>query len=183
MSTTVGIYKLEFGDGSVYIGQSIDIDSRIKSHRLDLSRGSHPNRSMQEVYDAYDGEMDVEVLEECEPDELNELEKGYIEQYDSFYGGLNQTRGGGTKRSTEKESKGGVWDKSWAPESFDTWPAYLQRRFIAATSRNGGKLSEDTVRQYEDEFHKSCTQTNTTMFLVGISLGILALMGIFILFS
>lgn len=47
-----GIYKIEVKN-HVYIGQSIDVWQRLKSHNRELQRGSHPNRFMQSLFNKY----------------------------------------------------------------------------------------------------------------------------------
>jgi hypothetical protein len=99
-----GIYKLEFRTGEIYIGQSISVDSRIKTHLKYLGRGTHGNKDMQELYNLY-GSPDTEIIELCAPELLNQEEKKWIAYYDSYNNGLNKTNGGGIKRKVETTTR------------------------------------------------------------------------------
>ena len=47
---TVGIYKLEFIDGSFYVGRSTSIKSRYKDHISTLKRNASGCRKLQNKY-------------------------------------------------------------------------------------------------------------------------------------
>lgn len=89
-----GIYKITNTiNGNCYIGQSVNIQERWKHHRYP-SRGS----SHYPLYLAFDkygiDKFTFEVIEECRPEELDEKEIFYIEKFDSYNHGYNQTKGG-----------------------------------------------------------------------------------------
>lgn len=80
----VGVYKItNEANGKVYIGQSIDIDERIKRHKRDLGNGRSVCGELQHDYDENPNSISFSILCECSVDELDEMEKGYIEEYDS----------------------------------------------------------------------------------------------------
>lgn len=83
-----GIYLLRFPNGSVYVGQSKDINRRFTSHCNKLTKGTHVNAKMLSAYSKY-GKPTLEILLECTPQELDNLEKEAIEIYDSINNGLN----------------------------------------------------------------------------------------------
>lgn len=97
-----GIYKWQNKiNGKCYIGQSIDLGSRLRHH---INNFKH-RRYDAPIYRAFDkyglDNFDVEILycienpEHCIKPLLDELEIGYIEKYNSYGGtGYNQTRGG-----------------------------------------------------------------------------------------
>ena len=96
---TIGIYRLSWDiEGKIfsYIGQSVNVETRTKTHLRKLATNSHTNKLMQEVYNAI-GEPVVELLAEIPEYELNAAEAYYIDLYDSYFNGLNQTKGGGTR--------------------------------------------------------------------------------------
>lgn len=79
--------------GEKYIGQSIDIDRRRAAHE----RNWQYNKS--KFYDAVRAQGGIQnftfqVLEECEQDKLDERECYYINLYDTYYNGFNDTKGG-----------------------------------------------------------------------------------------
>ena len=95
-----GIYKIENIDtGTVYIGQSDDIDRRLKAHKASLKSGTHHNTYLQNSYNKH-GERAFEysIIEECDVADLDEREMFWIAEYDSFYSGYNMTTGGGGTR-------------------------------------------------------------------------------------
>lgn len=80
----VGVYKItNEANGKVYIGQSIDMDERIKRHKRDLENSRSFCRELQHDYDKNPGNISFSILCECSVDELDDKEKGYIEMYDS----------------------------------------------------------------------------------------------------
>lgn len=92
---TCGIYKLSFkGTNKVYIGLSVNIERRYRSH-VHCLRNSTSNSKLQEAYRDF-GVPLLEVLCECEIKELEKYEKEAIEIFDSIDNGLNIRDGGAT---------------------------------------------------------------------------------------
>lgn len=87
-----GIYKLEFTDGSFYIGQSINIDKRCKDHYRMLLDGSHHSYKVQDKFNKYKELPKHSVIEYCEIPELNTNEDKYINLKDPLC--LNIKAGG-----------------------------------------------------------------------------------------
>ena len=94
----IGIYKItNLVNGKVYIGQSTNIKRRWKDHKKDAFWRSGPDydyplyRAMRKY--GLDN-FSFEIIEECNKNELNEKEKFYIAQYNSYKNGYNQTEGG-----------------------------------------------------------------------------------------
>lgn len=97
----IGIYmftnnlkKNDLGEPLKYIGQSIDIDDRYRSHK-----GMYGSLLIYEDFEKFGFEnFSFEILQECLKEELNELEMKYIKEHDSFWpNGYNLTRGGSTQ--------------------------------------------------------------------------------------
>lgn len=85
---TIGIYLLRFtGFDGVYIGQSINIEHRYKSHIASL-KSNTCNSKMYEAYKLY-GVPILEILCECGIDNLDITEDTYIKEYNSVLEGLN----------------------------------------------------------------------------------------------
>lgn len=91
-----GIYKITNKiNGKCYIGQSINIQERWKHHRsYPIKKSYYPLYKAFEKYDI--NNFLFEVIEECSIEELNEKEIYWINFYDSYYHGYNQTKGGST---------------------------------------------------------------------------------------
>jgi len=107
-----GIYKITSPTNKVYIGQSIDIEKRwwnykslccqyqIRLYRSFLKYGIEKHK--------------FEVISECEESKLNELEKYYVDLFQTFNSkyGLNLKDGGGSHGKTSEETKKKIGDKN-----------------------------------------------------------------------
>jgi predicted GIY-YIG superfamily endonuclease len=86
---TIGIYLLNFANkNEVYIGQSSNIERRYQQHLRDLKLGICSNYKLKDFYDKY-SYPELVILETCEISELYNLEKIWLEEFDSLYNGLN----------------------------------------------------------------------------------------------
>lgn len=99
----IGIYKVTNNiNNKVYIGQSNQIEARWKKHchRSLYDNGTDYNCVFYRAIRKYGLEnFTFEVIEECKEEELDEKEKYWIKQYNSFLGfencnGYNMTLGG-----------------------------------------------------------------------------------------
>jgi len=101
--SVIGIYKLVFPDGSYYIGQSVDINSRYKSHIHELTLCKHYNYKVQSCFDKQ-GVPKLHIMQESSLSSLNELEAQYINLKDPaclniLCGGNFQHRGENSARA------------------------------------------------------------------------------------
>lgn len=71
----------------VYIGQSSNIEDRIRRHTADMRAGRH-KKKIQDGYNKY-GEFDWEILAECPVEQLHDLEKYYIKLFNACEEGFN----------------------------------------------------------------------------------------------
>jgi len=88
----IGIYLLTFGNSLYYVGASKNIPCRYEQHIRDLRAGKHIVK-IQDAFNTF-GDPKLEILEECNESDLYEKEKFYINKYNSYFLGLNSTRGG-----------------------------------------------------------------------------------------
>ena len=89
----IGIYKLtNLINGKSYIGQSIDIERRIKNHLVYCYEDTSAIHKAVKKYGA--SNFSWEILEECTIDELDSLERKWIAYYDTYKNGYNLTPGG-----------------------------------------------------------------------------------------
>lgn len=92
-----GIYCIEcIPTGEKYIGKTGDqFLSRYSNHIASFKKGIH-NRKMQTRWNEYGSDNFIfSVIQECEnTDELNDLERYYIQKYDTCNSGFNIKRGG-----------------------------------------------------------------------------------------
>lgn len=94
----IGIYKFtnKF-NGQSYIGQSIHIEQRYKEHLNEIQNTRLQTKWYNAVRKYGIENFTFEILEECEPNQLNEREIYWISFYDSFNNGYNSTPGGQEK--------------------------------------------------------------------------------------
>ena len=98
----IGIYKItNLINGYSYIGQSVDIKRRWRNHKnfaFDSQNKSY-DTPLYRAFRKYGIEnFSFEVLQECTKDELNMLERKYIEEFDTFFNGYNLTLGGDSSK-------------------------------------------------------------------------------------
>lgn len=107
---TCGIYILYWDVSIPYIGQSINFSIRKTKHLSELRNSTHCNYKITNAYDKYKIMPNIELLEECASDSLNDLECYYIKEFDSIAHGLNIISGGysvglGTSNSNSKYTR------------------------------------------------------------------------------
>lgn len=108
-----GIYKIEnLINHHIYVGQSVNIEKRWKREKqiAFLKNSEGYNYPLSRAFRKYGIEnFSFEIIEECPVLQLNEREKYWIQYYNSFYNGYNQTLGGeGSSGGQPKEKIIGV---------------------------------------------------------------------------
>ena len=81
-----GIYKITNRvNGKVYVGSSVHVEGRLKSHVRALSRQCHDNGYLQHSWNKHGGKdfFDFDILEECGEGVLLEREQHWIDTLDS----------------------------------------------------------------------------------------------------
>lgn len=108
----IGIYKItNLINWHSYIGQSVDIDRRWKQEKEDsVNVNSHSyDYPLMRAFRKYGiDNFCFEVIEECKIEELNEKEIYWINFYDTFFHGYNQTLGGDMTARQPKEKIIGI---------------------------------------------------------------------------
>lgn len=144
----IGIYMiLNTVNNKVYIGQSRHLKERFSRHRRDLEAKTHHNEELQRDYNKYGAEsFDFIVLQECEENELYELEQYYIFCLDSSdpLFGYNLTYGGERDIRTERSRKkctGGHYKRT--PEHI----ALLRTLAVGRTPWNKGMKTNEETRK------------------------------------
>lgn len=79
----IGIYKIEnLINHTVYIGQSINVDARLKTHKRALRKNRHHNELLQNDYNKFGEEsFTFNLIQNCEKEQLNELETYWCNYY------------------------------------------------------------------------------------------------------
>ena len=108
----IGIYKItNIVNGKAYIGQSVNVEKRWKSEQ---NAAFEPNSAayeypLQRAFRKYGLEkFTFEIIEECQQSELNDKEIYWVQHYDTFFNGYNQTLGGDGQGSGMKERVIGI---------------------------------------------------------------------------
>lgn len=107
-----GIYKITNSiNGKSYIGQSTDIGRRWRMEIADSNNvNSHSyDYPLMRAFRKYGVDnFKFEIIEECNNEELNQKEIYWIDYFDTFFHGYNQTLGGDTTARQPKENVIGV---------------------------------------------------------------------------
>lgn len=103
---TCGVYKITSPSCRVYVGQSTDIYGRWKKYRI-LSASKSQTRLNRSFLKHGIKSHKFEILQVCEPGQLNNLEIYYIALYNSFNSkhGLNLRGGGNSGGVLSEETK------------------------------------------------------------------------------
>lgn len=106
----VGIYKItNLVNNKVYIGQSINIEKRIKEHfwKATCEKDISFNSILHQAIRKYGKENFIwEILEECSVEDIDRLEQEYIKQYNCISpNGYNILVGGQQIRAIPKTCK------------------------------------------------------------------------------
>jgi len=133
-----GIYKItNLINNNAYIGLSINIENRWKSHRERAfdSDNKEYDKVLYQAFRKYGLEnFKWEVLEECKPEELKEKEIYWINYYNTFKKGYNATPGGDlVDTHGEKHPKHKLTEKDvieirllWASKTISTREMYYE---------------------------------------------------------
>lgn len=78
-----GIYSISINNKR-YIGSSIDTNKRTKYHLSRLKNNKHYNKHLQSAYNLHQNNLVVEILEDCDINELLIKEKHYIDLYNTL---------------------------------------------------------------------------------------------------
>ena len=103
----IGIYKItNIENGKSYIGQSTNINNRINKHKNRYkSKTDHSYKSIlyQDLRLYGIEKFKFEIIEECEEKQLDEREIYWIDYFDSFFNGYNESFGGQSHLKMNKE--------------------------------------------------------------------------------
>lgn len=79
--TGSGIYKISWENNPYYYyGQAVNLKKRKSTHLESMKKGKHKNPKMQSIYNKY-GDFIFEPIEYVNPEELNNLEQKYLDEY------------------------------------------------------------------------------------------------------
>lgn len=117
MSKKIGIYLIKNKlTNQCYVGQSIDVEERIKAHTR-----NHNDRKHYYLYEAIRkygiDNFEFSIIEECKKEELDEKEMYWIEYYDAYNNGYNMTLGGKGCKGSKSNQK----NRNVLPSNFSNY--------------------------------------------------------------
>lgn len=122
-----GIYACVcLANSRAYVGQTQHLSIRKQQHITSLQNNQHYNTHLQHAWNKYgDNNFQWVILELCPVECLDEREIYWIDYYNSFENGFNQTLGGDGKRGyheseTTKFKHAEATRKSWTSERRET---------------------------------------------------------------
>lgn len=135
----VGIYKITNKiNNKTYIGQSIELERRLTSHLRGWEDSVIDNAIKKEGINNFT----FEIIEECPLEQLNEREIYWIQYYDSYLNGYNQTPGGSYYYCPSKDSLSLLTDEDiikirecYASQQYSSG-AEVQRQFFPNLDRH-----------------------------------------------
>ena len=160
-----GIYKVTNKvNGKVYIGQSVDIGRRWRTH-MTAEDDIYFHKAIQK-YGVENFEW--EVIEQCKKKDLDEREIYWIEYYDSFNKGYNRTKGGDGMRTGKDNPnwKGGVssdpeykkeYDKQYYEENKEKRKQYRKQYYEVnkEKAKEYKEANKDKIKQQMKEYYEA----------------------------
>ena len=152
MDKICGIYYIKnLINGKYYIGQSQDIYKRWARERMYLrSDKTAWNEHLQNAWRKYgEDNFEFSIIEECDIEKLDEREIFWIEKFDSFNNGYNNTIGGNGIRRIIPWNKGMVMSEEYKQSLSDAHKGYkhtkeqkekLRDRFLGENNHQYGKF-------------------------------------------
>ena len=84
---TSGIYLIRnIVNGKLYVGQSFNIEHRLKGHFRELRKGCHSNKHLQRAFRKYgEDAFEIFIAKECRVEELTKWEQHFIDMFPERY--------------------------------------------------------------------------------------------------
>lgn len=106
---TIGIYKItNNSNNKIYIGQSVDVEDRIKKHKRALRGNYHYNKHLQNSFNKYgEDSFEFKLLKACKEPYLDRFEKIHIHLNKSMNPkyGYNKDSGGSVQKKVSEETR------------------------------------------------------------------------------
>lgn len=144
------VYKItNEQNGKVYIGGSSNVRDRRQHHEWDLEHNRHANKALQEDFNNCPDSFRFDVIEYCSEEDLVDLERKYIAEYDSMNHahGYNRESGGNANKTISDETKK-IWSDQRKGEGAAMYGKHHTedtRKKISETQK--GKIISDETRR------------------------------------
>jgi hypothetical protein len=148
---TIGIYCIKNKEnGLMYIGQSTNIEKRIKRHKMQLKHEYYGNIYMQRTYDKYGEDIfEFSILETCPKNQLDKLEKKYIKELNTLApNGYNFKTGGCDRIQYSEETRRKIGDGNRGKSMSDEAKAKISKNH--ARWNLGVPMSDESKRKLSE---------------------------------
>lgn len=145
------IYKITNKiNNKVYIGCTVNsLEKRYLEHLYRCFKTDYKSKLYNSIKKYGEENFSIELVEECDLSNIYEIEKKYIEEYDSFKNGLNSTLGGegclGYTHSPEIRKK-----ISKATKDGDSHKGKTYETLYGEKSKNEKDRRKDSVKKHWD---------------------------------
>jgi len=99
----IGIYKITNPEGKIYIGYTTNLYKRKNYYKI--NKGIRQTKLYNSINQYGWEQHTLELIEECNKNELRDKEQRWIEHYNSWINGLNSNPGGGGIITHSNETK------------------------------------------------------------------------------
>ena len=159
----IGIYTIKnLKNNKLYIGSSVEIEKRIRTHFVNLIKNNHSNLKLQNSYNKYGKENFIfeilETFDEIERDDLFTIEQKYIDSYDfdTLYNLTNIANCGGPellkKESFIIDLRGNILKEF---NCLIDIAKYFNRKQISTSSINTPSIIKSKYRIVTKEFYEN----------------------------
>lgn len=159
----IGIYTIKnLKNNKLYIGSSVEIEKRIRTHFVNLIKNNHSNLKLQNSYNKYGKENFIfeilETFDEIERDDLFTIEQKYIDSYDfdTLYNLTNIANCGGPellkKESFIIDLRGNILEEF---NCLIDIAKYFNRKQISTSSINTPSIIKSKYRIVTKEFYEN----------------------------
>ena len=166
----IGIYKITNPKGRIYIGQSVDIEKRFKKYKLLHCELQYKIYRSLLKYGV--DKHKFEIVQICNKEQLNELEKYYVDLFQTFNSnyGLNLRDGGAAKgrQSYETKQKMSISKRNISNETRLKMSKSGKGRFVSDETKhkiskgNTGKKRSNDAKLKMSENKKGCVVSEKT---------------------
>jgi len=151
MDKIIGIYKITNPKGKIYIGLSTNMRKRFSDYRKLICK---TQKKLYNSFLKYGVENHkFEIIQQCEKEQLNELEKYYVDLFKTFNSkyGLNLRDGGGSKSTLSEETKSRISESMKGDKNHFFGKKHSEEAKLKMSKALSGENSPNFGRIHSDE--------------------------------